>query len=421
MARMEAGDVLSIPKGTYLTSPVTVDKSGLTLVLEEGSIIRFIDDPGRYEPVYTRWEGVRCYAMHPCFWITGCRNVTIKGKGVLDGNGSWWWSEADVKKRQAGPVSPIEKKFAALNPEYARQPGGGGGRQSQFLRPPLLQIHQCEDILLEGITLQNSPFWTLHPLFSKRVSIQQVTIINPKDAPNTDGVDIDSCQDVQVIGCNVTVGDDGIAMKSGIGEDALAVGIPTCGVIVKHCIVRCAHGGAVIGSETGSGIHDIHVSDCVFDGTDRGVRIKTRRGRAGDISGLSFRNIMMHDTLCPITINMYYVCGSKDATVFSLEKMPVTPITPGISDITIEHIKADGIRCMAAFIIGLPEKPVENLSITDCDFTMAKTGLRPVEESEMYQGLPSNPTRGLRLRNVHVHLAGITGQEPVLEQDVLLF
>lgn len=420
LSHMESGDILSIPAGTYVSGPITVNKDGITIRLEAGSVIRFVDDPVRYVPVMTRWEGVCCYAMHPCFWITGCSGVTLTGEGTLDGNGVRWWNQAKKKKAQIGPETAIEKEFARLNPRYESQPGGGGGRPSQFLRPPLLQVLRSENVLIEGITLQNSPFWTLHPVFSKGIRISRVTVNNPEDAPNTDGIDIDSCQNVEVSGCEVTVGDDGIAIKSGIGEDAVEIGIPTTDVSVTGCVVHRAHGGAVIGSETGGGIHRIQVSNCCFDGTDRGIRIKTRRGRAGEISDLFFRDVTVHGALCPLTINMYYVCGTDDSTVFSLERQPVTELTPSVKDVTVQGLVADGIRSMGAFIVGLPERPVKHLVLQDCTFALVSDGLEPVERSEMYYGLPENPTRGLRLRNVEVHLSRVTG-ECVFEDGVKTF
>ncbi|MCI2128192.1 MAG: glycosyl hydrolase family 28 protein [Sphaerochaeta sp.] len=409
LSALSSGDTLSIPAGVYLTGPLTVDTDRITIVLEAHSSLRFLDDPTRYEPVKTRWEGVRCWAMHPCLWITESKDVVIKGEGTLDGNGAWWWTQAGEKKHQQGPVTDLERKFAALNPGFLTQPGGGGGRSSQFLRPPLLQIHHSQNVTIQGITLRNSPFWTLHPVFSQKITIRDLTIENPNDAPNTDGIDIDSCQQVTVTGCTVTVGDDGIAVKSGIGEDALAVGIPTTDVDVRDCVVRFAHGGAVIGSETGGGIHHISFANCRFDGTDRGVRVKTRRGRAGDISDLSFTDITVHGALCPLTINMYYMCGATDHSLFSLDAQPVGVTTPHIHDVAVKRLRSDGIRCMAAFIVGLPERPVERLVLEECSFALADDGLEPVAQSEMYQGLPDNPSRGIRLRNVSVRLSAVSG------------
>ena len=180
-----------------------------------------------------------------------------------------------------------------MNPDYRQQADGGGGRPFQFLRPPLMQIKDSSNITLRGITVQNSPFWTLHPLFSDHIVLEGVTVLNPYDAPNTDGIDIESSTDVKVLNCSVFVGDDGIALKSGSGPDGIRDNIPTKHIVIKNCTVRSAHGGAVIGSETAAEIADVLVEDCFFDGTDRGIRIKSRRGRGGHIHDAVFRKIRM--------------------------------------------------------------------------------------------------------------------------------
>ncbi|MFA6682626.1 MAG: glycosyl hydrolase family 28 protein, partial [Sphaerochaeta sp.] len=169
---------------------------------------------------------------------------------------------------------------------------------------------------------------------------------------------------------------------------------------------------------------DVNVSDCFFDGTDRGVRIKTRRGRGGRITNLVFSDITMQDNLCPLTLNMYYRCGSDDVTDFSLEKLSISPTTPSLSDITLRNCTATGSRSSVGFIVGLPEQPITGLRIENCTFDVAKKGLVPVEDSEMTQGLPDVPERGMRLRNVHigVHNLKVTGvcQPLVIEEGVTI-
>lgn len=410
---LKMGDELVIAKGRWQTGPVDVAKTDITITFEEGAELFFYYDEMMYQPVWTRWEGVRCYAMHPCFWIHDAKHVVIRGKGVLDGNGSPWWEQANRKKHiQKGAVSMAERRLASLNANYASQPGGGGGRPCQFLRPPLLQVFRCEDVTVQDLTLQNSPFWTLHPVFSSQVRLLDLTIHNPADAPNTDGIDIDSSRQVEVARCRVHVGDDGVAVKSGMGEDALEAGLASEDIWIHDCVVEAAHGGAVIGSETGGGVHDVRVEHCTYLGTDRGVRLKTRRGRAGDISGLSFRHLRMERVLCPITINMFYRCGSDDPALYSQEKQPVTETTPHIHDVVIEDIDAKGVTSAASFIVGLPEAPITGLSIHHCSFEMAPSEeLVDPDLAAMSEGLPKAKGRGIRLRNVEVRFDDIKGAE----------
>ena len=320
-ALKEKGRVV-LPEGVYLSGPVSLPSSS-TLVLEEGAVLRFIPDPSLYPPVYTRWEGVKCFAMHPCVFINESENVTIEGRGTIDGCGAFWWKML-ADKRQRGvhaPETKEERMLASLNPGYEDQPGGGGGRECQFLRPPLVQIRKSRNVVIDGITMKDSPFWTVHPLFSEDVTIRNVHIVNPGDAPNTDGIDIESSCSVRVLDSVIDVGDDGIALKSGSGQDGIADNAPTKDVLVRGCIVRSAHGGAVIGSETAAEISHAVFEDCFFDGTDRGIRIKTRRTRGGLIHDAVFRRIRMKDNLI---VEAVFYCGIvKDFDVSSLfEKHP---------------------------------------------------------------------------------------------------
>jgi len=341
--------------------------------------------------------------MHPCVFATGQENIAITGKGTLDGNGQFWWDLLREKrlKKQTEPQSSEEKALAGLNTGYDKHPSGGGGRGIQFLRPPLVQFLECSKIRLEGITLRNSPFWTIHPVYCNDIVISGLTIKNPSDANNTDGIDIDSCENVLVENCFVAVGDDGIAIKSGAGEDGIRVGKPSRRVTVKGCTITDGHGGIVIGSETAAGIFDILAEDCLFRGTDRGIRIKTRRGRGGKIQGLVFKKLIMENNLCPVAINMFYRCGASLADgYFSLEALPVNAATPSISNITISDIKASGCRSSAGFIAGLPESPVENITFNRCEFsTDEQSGISP-DESEMFLGIPSVSEKSFRLLNV---------------------
>jgi len=396
------GGVLKIGKGVWRTGPIELF-SGTTLDLDEGAVISFIPEPERYTPVWTRWEGVECYGMRPCVFASGQENIQITGKGAIDGSGEAWWKIASEKKGrpQTTPETPIEFELARLNPGFEKQPGGGGGRACQFLRPPLLQLFNCKKITLKDFTLRNSPFWTLHPVFCTNLVLSGLKVFNPHDAPNTDGIDIDSCEDVLIENCNVSVGDDGIALKSGSGEDGIKAAKPTCRVIIRGCTVGDGHGGIVIGSETAAGIHNVLAENCVFKGTDRGIRIKTRRGRGGKIRDLEFKNLVMENNLCPLAVNMFYRCGAKlEDGLFTQETLPVNDATPSIKNLTITNIKASGCRASAGFIAGLPEAPVENLRIANCEFSTDENSRVSPAESEMYLGLDEVDEKSVRLINV---------------------
>ena len=347
---------LLLTKGVWKTGPIELF-SNTELYIDKGAVLSFIPEPELCKPVFTRWEGVECYAMHPLIFACGQSGVRIRGEGCIDGCGEAWWNMQRDKHRrgQNTPETEQELALAALNYGYAKQPEGGGGRSMQFLRPPLIQFYKCHDVGIKGVSIRNSPFWTVHTLFSSRVNIQNICITNPKDAPNTDGIDIDSCVDVLIEDCRLSVGDDGIALKSGSGEDGIRVNKPVQGVRIRGCIVEKAHGGIVIGSETAGGIFDVIAQECVFNGTDRGIRIKTRRGRAGCISNISFRSVDMENTLCPIAVNMFYRCGAfLEDGFFSLDALPVTELTPSINGLYFEDIHAKGCRVLCRYFSNIP-------------------------------------------------------------------
>ncbi len=396
------GGKLTVGKGTWSTGPIEIP-SDTTLVLDDGAELSFIPDPNLYPPAFTRWEGVECFAMHPLILSTHTKNVKITGKGTINGNGKAWWDLKKAKKDrgQTKPEDSYELVLASMNAGFENQPGGGGGREIQFLRPTLVEFSFGENITFEGVKLIDSPFWTVHPLYVKNINLKNLHIENPYTAPNTDGIDIDSCENVTIEGCFVSVGDDGICIKSGSGPDGIRCNKPTVNVEIKNCTVRNAHGGIVLGSETAAGMSHIHASDCDLSGTDRGIRIKSRRGRGGDIFDIELKNLVMNDTLCPIAMNMYYKCGITDtkSPLFSLEKQPVTSETPRIHDVKIIGCKAKNCKASAGFIVGLPEMPIDNLEIRDCDFSTDETSDRSPMESDMFYGLPEVTVKSFRVRN----------------------
>ena len=396
------GGKLAVSAGKWLTGPVDIP-SDTVFEIQEGAEIIFIAEPSMYPPAFTRWEGVECYAMHALVRSEKTKNVKITGKGTINGNGEYWWKTVKDKKarKQSKPEESYELALAKLNPGYENQAGGGGGRETQFLRPCLIEFISCENIEIEGVKIVNSPFWTVHPLYVKNLTLKKIHIENPYTAPNTDGIDVDSCEDVKIVDCFVSVGDDGICIKSGSGPDGIRVNRPTVGVEIKGCTVRDAHGGIVIGSETAAGMSKIHASDCDVSGTDRGIRIKSRRGRGGDINDIELKNLVMNDTLCPIAMNMYYKCGITDtkSPLFSLEKQPVTSETPRIHNVKIIGCKGTGCKASAGFIVGLPEMPIDNLEIRDCYFTTDENSDRSPMESDMFYGLPEVTVKSFRVRN----------------------
>ena len=407
LAFSKPGIIVDIPSGVFLTGPIKISSnSGLNL--SPSAILKFIDDPELYPPVYTRWEGVRCWSMHPCIYAENSENISIEGKGIIDGSGEKWWKEAREKKLHSPkPEKSYEKRLALLNVGYERQPEGGGGRKSQFLRPSLIEFNSCKNVRISSVKIMNSPFWTVHPIFSEKVEIENVTIVNPSDSPNTDAIDIDSCKDVHIKGCLINVGDDGLCLKSGAGEDGIFVNIPTESVLIEECTVTSAHGGAVIGSETASGINNVIFTNCNFIGTDRGIRVKTRRGRGGNIENIEFSHINIDGCLSPITFNMYYRCGATDSALFSLNPEVVTRATPSIKNITISNVRAKNCKSSAGFFVGLPEAPLKNIVIKNSMFSVDEFSPIKPKESEMYLGLDDIEDKAIRVKFASVEFENV--------------
>ncbi|WP_428939375.1 glycoside hydrolase family 28 protein [Fontivita pretiosa] len=352
-----------MPAGWYLTGPIDL-VSNMTLHLDEGAVIMFSDDPEEYPPVETRWEGIMRQARRPLLWANGCTNVAITGSGIIDGQGARWWESIQRmrRQRQSSPATPPPTPDDALR-----------------RRPPLAQFRDCRRVRIEGVTFQNSPFWTLHLLFSDDIVVRNCRFLAPEDAPNTDAMDIDSCRRVLVEDCHADVGDDAFTLKSGRDEDGRRVARPTERVTIRGCTVKRAHGGVVIGSEMSGDVRNIRFENCDFEGTDTGVRIKTMRGRGGVVENVRVNNIRMKDVINSFHITMRYRFTEPE---------PVSQRTPRVRDIRIRNIIARDSR-RAGVIDGLEERPIEDVAFENLDITAAEP-------------LTISDARSIRLRRVRI-------------------
>jgi polygalacturonase len=322
---------------------------------------------------------VECFGYSPCIYGENLDNVSITGAGTIDGSGQAWWKEFKRRKMsgQKQPESARDKEFAKLNENTDLSDCGGGGIGSFFFRPQLIQFNNCSNVLLEGFTTRNSPFWNTHLLYCKNVTVKNVTFQNPPDGVNGDGLAIDSCDGVKVFDCTFDVNDDCCGFKSGIGKDGMRVNRPCQNVVVRNCKMLRGHGSVVMGSETAAGIKNIEISDCVFNGNDRGLRIKSRRGRAGTVENITLNHITMNGVGCPVVMHLYYECGAKPeeiAAISDRNARPITDTTPCIRNIKITNVTADNAQTAAAFLLGLPERPIENILFENVKITMAKDG-----------------------------------------------
>ncbi|MEH6656417.1 glycoside hydrolase family 28 protein [Leeuwenhoekiella marinoflava] len=359
------GGTLYFPAGNYLTGALKL-KSNITLNLDAGAVLKFSDNFDDYLPfVQLRWEGTVLNSFSPLLYAKNAENITITGRGVIDGNGKAWWTEMyRIESTENLPLTKYQKMTQEQNEDIKTAPYYQRTRNFLFHRPPLFQAFQCKNILIEGVTFQNSPFWTINPAFCNNVTIDKVTIFNPP-SPNTDGINPTSCKNVHISNCHISVGDDCITIKSGRDADGRKWATPTENVTITNCTMLSGHGGVVIGSEMSGGIKKITISNCVFDGTDRGIRIKAARGRGGVVEDIRVSNIVMNNIKQEaFMLNLFY---DKN-----ISEEPVSERTPIFRNIHFSNITATAVNT-AGRILGITEMPVQNVSFSDINID-AKEG-----------------------------------------------
>ena len=292
----KGGGRVIVPAGTFNTGAITL-LSNVNLVVEKDAVLQFVFEPDLYPIVPTRWEGIDCWNLSPCIYAYKQQNVAITGEGTIDGGGSndTWWPMCGKDKfgykpgmitQRGGSRARLLKQAEDGVPMDERRFDKNDG-----LRPQLINLNQCDNILIEKVTLLRSPFWVIHPLFCKNVTVRGVTITN--DGPNGDGCDPESCDGVLIEDCFFNTGDDCIAIKSGRNNDGRMWGKPSENIIIRNCIMHNGHGGVVIGSEISGGCRNVFAHDNVMDSPDleRVIRIKTNTCRGGIIENIYARNI----------------------------------------------------------------------------------------------------------------------------------
>ena len=348
-------------EGTYLSGPI-FPKSDMTLELREGAVLLGLADCSRYSRlpgIITNPRGeelilgpfdedIKAVSCASLLSVMNVKNLTITGKGVIDGAASkenWW-----------------------------RRPFGFEGAR----RPRLCTLCKCDNVTLEGLTVQNSPNWTIHPFFCTNSKFLSLRIINPPDSPNTDGLNPEFCDNVLIAGIHFSVGDDCIAIKAGrieMGERGYG---PTKNIYVRNNLMEFGHGAVVVGSEVGGGIRDVTISKCVFIGTDRGLRVKSRRGRGerSIIDNIRMENVLMEGVWTPFVINMFYHCGpdGHDDYVQNKNPLPVDSRTPTVGTIYIENVTCHNAMTAAGFMYGLPERKIRYVSMKNIEIDMDKEG-----------------------------------------------
>lgn len=359
----KGGGRVVIPKGEFLTGAITL-KSHINLYISEGATLRFTHDTSKYPVVYTRYEGTELMNYSPFIYAFEQNNIGITGQGTIDGNAgcdSWW---AWVGGTRCGPQ---DKDHTLTKDRKALQDMGERGipvnervfGPGHYLRPQFIQPFRCQNVLIEGVTLLNSPMWQVTPALCKNVTVQGLTIHS--SGPNTDGCDPDSSSDVLIKNCTFSTGDDCIAIKSGRNADGRRVHTPSENIVVQGCHMKDGHGGVTLGSEVSGGIRNIFAEDCQMDSPNlqMAIRVKNNAMRGGDIENFFIRNIKVGQVAnAGVGIDFYYEEG---------ENGKYTPIARNIDiqSLTVEKTK------YALYMRGFKNAPIENVRLTDCTFANA--------------------------------------------------
>jgi polygalacturonase len=360
-AAKAGGGRVVVPEGVFLTGAIHL-KSNVNLHVVTGATIKFNSDPKQYPIVLTRFEGLECMNYSPLVYAYGQRNVAVTGGGTLDGQAtcdSWWpWGG---KRRCAAEPNDQKKARAALMemaekgvPPEKRVFGEGG-----YLRPMFVQPYSCENVLIEGVTILNSPMYEIHPVLCRNVTVRNVTVSS--HGPNNDGCDPESCDGVLIDGCTFDTGDDCIAIKSGRNADGRRIARPSQNIVVQNCVMKDGHGGVTIGSECTGGVRNVYARNCKMDSPnlDRVLRFKNNAMRGGVIEHIYMRDIEVGQVSGPaIEVDLMY------------EEGPNGPYKPVVADIEVVNLKVR--KCKSAMSIrGYKDAPVRDVRLRDCVFEEA--------------------------------------------------
>ncbi len=383
----KGGGRVVIPRGIWLTGPIIL-KSNINIHAEAGALVVFSTDKELYPMIESSYEGVKAVRCLSPISGRNLENIAFTGEGVFDGSGDAWrhvkrfkMTDAQWKKLLAsGGITnkkgdlwyPSEsfKRGAEMKSEKKFNTIEDHKEIKDYLRPVMVSLVKCKNILFDGPVFQNSPAWCIHPLMCENLTVRNIDIRNPWYSQNGDGIDIESCKNSIIYNCTFDVGDDAICIKSGKDKSGRDRGIPTENVIVKNCVVYHGHGGVTVGSEMSGGVKNIHVSNCTFMGTDVGLRFKSTRGRGGIVENIYISNIdMINIPTNAISFNLYY--GGKSVSEMLADKdtesnpdiIPeVSEETPQFKDISIKNITCKGAY-QAIYLQGLPEMNLENISL----------------------------------------------------------
>ena len=347
--------------GTFLTGPIHL-RSRVNLVVEEGATIRFVTEPRAYELyVLTRFEGTELMGISPFIYARDAFDVAVTGAGTLDGQASnehWWnwngnprfgWKQGEGNQREAR--ARLFRMAEEGVPVAQRRFG-----VESFLRPPFIQPYHCRNVLIEGVTIRNSPMWEINPVLCTNVTVRDVTI--DSRGPNNDGCDPESSRDVLIERCRFNTGDDCIAIKSGRNADGRRINVPSENIIVRECEMRDGHGGVTIGSEISGGVRHVYAERNRMDSPnlDRALRLKDNAMRGG---------VLEHIYMRDVTVGQL-----ADAVLqvdFLYEEGPNGSYPPVVRDVELLRVTSQKSN-YALYLRGFERATIDDIRIIDCTF-----------------------------------------------------
>lgn len=355
------GGRVVVPPGRYLTGAIHL-RSGVNLHVAEGAVVLFSTEPNRYLPaVFTRWEGLECMNYSPLIYAFEQENIAITGAGTLDGQAGpahWWpwkgrteygWTRGEPHQQAARNRL---MRMAERDVPPAQRTFGDG----DFLRPQFIQPYRCTNVLIEGVTIRNSPMWEIHPVLSRNVTVRNVRVIS--HGPNNDGCNPESSADVLIENCEFDTGDDCIAVKSGRNRDGRRLAVPSENIVIRGCRMKDGHGGVTIGSEISGGARWIFAEKCRMDSPnlDRVLRIKTNSVRGGTVEHIYLRNIEVGQVAdAVIHIDFHYEEGNAG------------PHMPVVRNIEVRDLTCRKSR-QAVALRGYKEAPITRVRLERCAF-----------------------------------------------------
>jgi polygalacturonase len=353
-----------VPRGTYLTGAIHL-KSGIDLHIAEGATLKFDTNPASYPIVFTRWEGMELMNYSPLIYARRQKNIAITGKGTLDGQGSeqhWWswkgkWGGTTKYGWEEGMPNQLPARARLFHmaedavPVEQRVFGDGS-----YLRPPFIQPYECENVLIADVRVRNSPFWNIHPVLCKNVTLRGVDVYG--HGPNNDGVDPESVDHMLIEDCSFDTGDDCIAVNSGRNADGRRLNVPSQNILVRNCRMKEGHGGVVVGSQISGGARWVFAENCQMDSPDLwyAIRFKNNALRGGLLENFYYRDIDVGQVgRAAITCDFNYEEGANGK------------FTPQLRNVVVERLRVkNAVRVLDSQ--GLPQAPVNDITLRDCMF-----------------------------------------------------